>query len=209
MSTAITLPRAQIPIAGALAISPDWYRWARDMTQRIGGVTGLAEAFPVGAVFVSVSDTNPASMLGYGTWQAFGAGRVLVGVDASDADFDAPEATGGAKTVAAAGSNAGTTVDAHASHTHTYTDVVNHTHPVSQLSSAAGALTGFTVDTTMDTPLTATDITTGNPSGGVATGTTAGPDATLTHASHTHAFTGTATSVVQPFIAVYFWKRTA
>jgi hypothetical protein len=44
---------------------------------------------------------------------------------------------------------------------------------------------------------------TDNPTGGVVTGTTSAG------ASHNHAFTGSATSVVQPYIVVYMWKRTA
>lgn len=62
----------------------------------VGG--GGGQAFPVGAVFLAVVSTNPATLLGYGTWAAFGAGRMLVGLDAADADFDTAEETGGAKT---------------------------------------------------------------------------------------------------------------
>jgi hypothetical protein len=36
----VTLPRADIAIAGDDAPSKDWYRWARDITERVGGVTG-------------------------------------------------------------------------------------------------------------------------------------------------------------------------
>ena len=61
---------------------------------------GGGDAFPVGSVFISVVATNPATLLGYGTWAAFGAGRVLVGIDSGDADFDTVEETGGAKTKA-------------------------------------------------------------------------------------------------------------
>jgi len=57
------------------------------------------QAFPVGSVFISVVATNPATLLGYGTWSAFGAGRVMVGLDSGDTDFDTVEETGGAKTV--------------------------------------------------------------------------------------------------------------
>lgn len=61
-------------------------------------ITEQAQAWPVGSIFVSVVSTDPASFLGYGTWAAFGTGRVLVGIDASDTDFDTVRETGGAKT---------------------------------------------------------------------------------------------------------------
>ncbi len=38
------------------------------------------EAFPVNSVFISVVTTNPSTLLGYGTWAAFGEGLYLVGV---------------------------------------------------------------------------------------------------------------------------------
>jgi len=53
--------------------------------------------YPVGAIYVSVSSTNPGTFIG-GTWSAFGAGRTMVGLDSGDADFDTVEETGGAKT---------------------------------------------------------------------------------------------------------------
>ena len=63
------------------------------------------EAFPVGSVFIAVVSTNPATLLGYGTWASIGAGRVLVGLDSGDADFDVVEETGGAKTATIAQAN--------------------------------------------------------------------------------------------------------
>ena len=66
----------------------------------ITGVTAtIANAYPVGSIYMNASNaTNPASLLGFGTWAAFGAGRVLVGIDSSDTDFDGAEETGGSKT---------------------------------------------------------------------------------------------------------------
>jgi len=55
--------------------------------------------YPVGAIYTSVLSTSPASLFG-GTWVAFGAGRVLVGINSSDSDFNQSQETGGAKTVA-------------------------------------------------------------------------------------------------------------
>jgi len=166
-------------------------------------------AWPVGSVFIGVTSTSPATLLGGGTWAAFGAGRVLVGIDTGgspDADFDTVEETGGAKTVTVTGTNT-----AEATHTHSVTSNVTvadhgaHTHAVNAsgtsavkvgTSSSNAAASGHTHDT-------------GN------------PNATMTHtptnnavtsgagASHNHAFTGNATSVVQPYIVVYMWKRTA
>lgn len=56
------------------------------------------QAFPVGSVYIAVVSTNPATLLGYGTWSAFATGRTLVGIDAGQAEFDVVEETGGAKT---------------------------------------------------------------------------------------------------------------
>lgn len=39
----------------------------------------VGEAWPVGSIFIATVSTNPATLLGYGTWVAHAAGRVLVG----------------------------------------------------------------------------------------------------------------------------------
>jgi competence protein ComGC len=50
---------------------------------------------PIGFIYTTTSTGNPGVELGYGTWVAFGAGRVLVAQDASEANFDIMEETGG------------------------------------------------------------------------------------------------------------------
>lgn len=57
----------------------------------------LLAAHPVGSIYMSADSTNPATLFG-GTWVNWGAGRVPVGVDSGDADFNAADKTGGAKT---------------------------------------------------------------------------------------------------------------
>ena len=56
--------------------------------------------YPVGALYISTSGTNPATLLGFGTWVEFGVGKVIVGQDATDALFNTLEETGGSKDVA-------------------------------------------------------------------------------------------------------------
>ena len=53
--------------------------------------------YPIGAIYQSTVNTDPSSFIG-GTWERFGNGRVLVGVDEADSDFSTPNKTGGAKT---------------------------------------------------------------------------------------------------------------
>ena len=71
-----------------------------------GGITrakfssdALSVAYPVGSIYMNASNSdNPSTLLGFGTWAAFGAGKVPVGIDASQTEFDTAEETGGAKT---------------------------------------------------------------------------------------------------------------
>lgn len=52
--------------------------------------------FPIGYIYISVSNENPTNHFG-GTWVSFGAGKVLVGVDTSQTEFNTVEKTGGEK----------------------------------------------------------------------------------------------------------------
>lgn len=191
---------------------------------------GAGEAFPVGAVFIAVVSTNPGTLLGYGTWSAFGAGKVLVGLDSVDTDFDTVEETGGAKTKAIS-AHAGATVDDHAAHVHSgpanhsnhqhvYTETPNHVHVLNGFPTATGGSTGFTRDTSMSGTPADTALSTNDPTGGVAVGTTSVETAAITHgntgnptATITHtvgqANAHSDLNVVQPYIVVYMWKRTA
>lgn len=54
--------------------------------------------YPIGSIFMSTVNTNPQTYLG-GTWIEWGKGRVPIGVDTSQAEYNFVEKTGGSKTV--------------------------------------------------------------------------------------------------------------
>ena len=54
-------------------------------------------AHPIGSLFETTVSTNPGTLYG-GTWAAWGGGRVPVGVNTADSDFNTVEKTGGKKT---------------------------------------------------------------------------------------------------------------
>lgn len=137
----------------------------------------LQALYPIGTIYTAVVATNPNTLFGFGTWVAFGAGRVLVGVDAGDPLFDTVEETGGSKDAVVV------------SHTHAVTDP-GHKHVygkgLTQAIFGGGAGPGVQFLTTnTDTSTEVTGITIG--SAGVS-GTNAN---------------------IQPYVAVYMWKRTA
>lgn len=53
--------------------------------------------YPIGSLYINTTGVNPSTFLG-GTWESFGSGKVLVGQDTTDTDFDTLGETGGNKT---------------------------------------------------------------------------------------------------------------
>lgn len=123
----------------------------------------LLAAWPIGSIYTSVTSANPSTLFG-GNWEAFGAGRVMVGLDSGDTDFDTVEEIGGTKT-----------------HTLSIAEMPSHTH-------------GFTAHQT-----TSGDNDRGG--GGVLTSSQNGTTAATG--------SGTAHTIVQPYITVYMFKRIA
>ena len=89
----------------------------------------MSVIYPVGSIYMSVSSTNPSALFG-GTWVAWGSGRVPVGVNTSETEFNAVEKTGGGKAVTL-------TANQIPSHNHTY-DKTNTTGALVSAGSSAG-----------------------------------------------------------------------
>ena len=89
----ITVTGSDVSLAGG---SMDSYSFPAS-----GGTLATMQiVYPVGSIYMNASDgTNPATLLGFGTWVAFGPGRALAGFNGNDADFNASEKTGGSKIV--------------------------------------------------------------------------------------------------------------
>jgi len=142
-----------------------------------------AAAYPVGSIFtttVAYADSAAVvAVIGGTTWASFGAGKVLIGLDSGDSDFDTSEETGGAKT-GGSGTSGSTTLST--------SQIPSHTHGISSL----GTNTSGAVKTTDSL----------GAGGGSHTTDAAGGGSGHTHTVPSH-------SLVQPYIVVYFWKRTA
>ncbi len=54
----------------------------------------LQKVFPIGSRYVTQSDTNPATILNFGTWKRL-KGKVCVGLDEDDSNFNEIGKTGG------------------------------------------------------------------------------------------------------------------
>lgn len=140
------------------------------------------ELYPVGSIYTNAtSSTNPGTLLGFGTWTAFGAGRVMVGLDAGNALFDTAEETGG---------SADAIVVSH-THTATVTDP-GHQHTIN-FSRQGDAFGGTPASRLEGSGFTA--LTVANSTGISVSNSTAGSSGTNAN--------------LQPYITVRMWKRTA
>lgn len=153
------------------------------------------ELYPVGSIYTNAtSSTNPATLLGFGTWTAFGAGRVMVGLDAGNALFDTAEETGGSANAI----------------------VVSHTHSFSGTTNTQ-SLTGTFVASKPNGPASGIVSVTATGVAGGADGSQSSATQYTIDASHSHTVSGTTGSAgssgtnanYQPYITVRMWKRTA
>lgn len=163
--------------------------------------------YPVGSLYFNgTSATNPSSLLGFGTWEAYAAGRVLVGVgtgtdvNTTDQSFTLG-ATGGEYTH-------GLTI-AEIDHVHESPAVPRNSDTSGVSSSigltaysffgSSGNLRGYAISGGVATVfVNLYTLLTGRVQDGVFNGGTL--SSTITRTRHNN---------VQPYIAVHVWRRTA
>lgn len=168
--------------------------------------------YPIGSIYSSTVSTNPNTLFGFGTWAAYAAGRVMIGVG------------GGFAAAATGGSADAITV----SHTHTYSSTTggqsaNHNHAISISdpthshtfiggNSGSGGTVFQATSASLGTITTATST-----SSVIAASTGITASSGNNSADHNHTVSGTTASTgasgtdanLQPYVVVYMWNRTA
>ena len=180
----------------------------------IDGIALVNKMFPVGAIYITVGNTNPGTFLG-GTWTQIAQGRTLIGVGTLGGDTYAAGDTGGSSRVALiiseipSHNHGGATGGQSTNHTHVGTTASDGTHTHSTPLSDGGffAYSGGGGISGTNRPL-GNDGTTSSAGAHTHTFTTAGASV-----DHTHSIVsqggGAAHENRMPYLAVYFWQRTA
>ena len=193
-------------VAGALAVTG-----AATVGQATSGdnVVSFDDIYPVGSIYMNANvSTNPGELLGVGTWAEIGEGKVLLGESSSYA----AETTGGAETHAL-------TEEQMKAHTHTTN--LNHGHTGSISIDGVGDHThGFTRyfhdtsghESSHDGNGNHTnwnDQTTGGGGAHGHTGSTTINDGGSTSKESSSIGSSSSFNIMQPYLVVYMWYRTA
>ena len=151
----------------------------------------MKKIYPVGSIYISTVSTNPATLFGFGTWEAMPAGRVLLAQGKSDwgTTYEAGSSGGEATHQLTVGE-----IPSH-NHTGSINTAGEHTHSLTLKAlwgDGNGSGNGWAGDTRDGGSRTNTFSTVGN---------------------HTHTVTINSTGSgqphnnLQPYISVYMWKR--
>ena len=144
--------------------------------------------YPVGSIYLSVNNVSPASFLG-GTWEAL-QDRFLIGAG----DTYAVNATGGSTTHTL-------TIAELPSHTHEFSgsSIAAHTHTVNRVVDYTSASNENVcrADSNLNGSYQITSNTTSSAGGSSASGSINSVGSNSAH------------SIMNPYLAVYMWKRTA
>ena len=187
-------------IGGAMAVADEGIATAKIADDAVTAAKIAAGAltdvvYPVGSIFTTVTNyANSAAVvnaIGGTTWTAFGSGRVLVGQNSSDSNFNVVEEEGGASTV--------TLSQPEMNHTHQWNKRISDTNTERNFIKMED-VTNTDRDVSFDASGNNQDYTN---------------EFELrqdTFTSVNQAVSGgsvTAHNNLQPYVVVYMWKRTA
>jgi len=150
----------------------------------------LINLYPVGSIYINAGvATNPGTLMGFGTWERYGDGKLIVSQDSTDSDFNDLTDTGGSKTVTL--TNAQIPGHTHSGAAYYKIDGGGQTDPSGETERTFfHENNGHTTTTGSDSSYGRANLLTNTGGGGTAPG----------GGSHTN---------LQPYEVVYMWKRTA
>ena len=162
----------------------------------------MKKIYPVGSIYISTVSTNPATLFGFGTWEAMPAGRVLLAQGKSDWG-----------TTYEAGSSGG-----EATHQLTVGELPSHGHTAS--TDTININGGFRLDGTEIGSTTSasgvfsigSSFTPSKGHGSSGGGSNVGRNINF-NSTHSHKITinnvgeGQSHNNIQPYLTVYMWKR--
>ena len=163
----------------------------------------LGEAFPINKVEVFFDNLDHSNFLGF-TWQLISQGKMPIGIDANDSDFNQIGKTGGEKTHTL-------TIAELASHNH---GLNAHTHTYAKVNGSTGyganVLTGSVGTPSIGGSKTSSVTTsTGGGEGHSHTTSTTTTNTGQANGNTTSSGSGNAHNNMPPYIVMAFWKRIA
>lgn len=197
-------------LATALGNDPNF---AMTITDLIGTKTTLQQVYPVGSIYTSTVNTNPSILFGFGSWEAIEGGRVLL----ADGNGYNAGSTGGSPTHTLKieelpSHNHGGNVTQAGAHGHTGTSSANGTHShnaYTHLKSSSNRGSTSTIATNM----IITPYNESLPIKVEEAGEHTHDIQINNNGNHTHGIPNQgdnkAHNIMQPYLVVYIWKRTA
>lgn len=200
----VITPDSSVPRYKRTYSNSEWGAWIGSSDT----ATILQSVYPIGSIYTSVVNTSPATLFGFGTWEAI-EGRFLL---AADSTYTAGS-TGGSATHTI-------TTNEMPSHTHTITESENSTNSgsvsvkygIDSFDNPTGVISGSgdthyqnTVSTYSEYDPESNDLESGEEISSCSTITID------TSNSYEAANTGggQAMDILPPYLSVYMWKRTA
>ena len=171
-----------------------------DLTNKENSNNIFLKTYPVGSIYISTSSTNPSAIYG-GTWERYGRGKTLVGLNESETEFSEVNKTGGSKELQ--------------NHNHTINTTSEYVNLSGYIQFHASELGGLLYNGTGVFSLGQLQSNNYYTAGSLTRYEGAQSSGSFSiDASHSHKINATTSSAgngesgnLQPYITVYMWKR--